>query len=114
MVGDEFGLGRGDRRELFAQDIGDLPVQDLPAAPEQRFVGGVLDQRMLEGVARIGRHARPEQQLRLFEMRQCRAQRRLVAAGDRTQQRVGEFAADRGADLRDLLDGRQPVETRRQ
>ena len=89
-------------------------MQDLPPAPEQGFVGGVLDQRVLEGVARIGRRARAEQQLRLFELRQCRAQRRLVAAGDRAQQRVGEFAADRGADLRDLLDRRQPIETRRQ
>jgi len=69
---------------------------------------------MLEGVARIGRRARAEQQLRLFELGQCRAQRRLVAAGDGAQQRVGEFAADRSADLRDLLDRRQPVETRRQ
>ncbi|MBV8525088.1 MAG: hypothetical protein JOY71_23695, partial [Acetobacteraceae bacterium] len=50
MVGDEFRLGRGDRRELSAQGISDLPVQDLPPALEQGFVGRVLDQRMLEGV----------------------------------------------------------------
>src|SRR6516225_2701141 len=35
-------------------------------------------------------------------------------AGDRAQQRIGEFAADRGVDLRDRLDRRQPIETRRQ
>jgi len=114
MMGDEFRLGRRDRGELAAQGIGDLSVQDLPPAPEQGFVSRVLDQRVLEGVARIGRHARAEQQLRLFELRQCRTQRRLVAAGDRAQQRVGEFPADRGADLGDLLDRRQPVEPRRQ
>ena len=113
-MSDEFRFGRRDRRELAAQGIGNLPVQDLPPAPEQGFVGGVLDQRMLESVARIGRHARAEQQLRLFELRQGRTQRQLVAAGDRAQQRVGEFAADRGADLRDLLGRHQPVETRRQ
>jgi hypothetical protein len=62
-------------------------------------------------LARIGRRrARAEQQLRLFELRQCRAQRRLVAACDRAQQRVREFAPDRGADLlRYLLVRRQPV-----
>ena len=114
MVGDEFRLGRRDRRELAAQGIGDLPVQDLPPALEQRFVGGVLDQRVLEGVARVGRRAGAEQQLRLFELHQCCAQCRLVAPGDGAQQRVGEFAADRGADLRDLLDRRQPVKARRQ
>ena len=40
MMGDEFRLGR---RELSAQGIGDLAVQDLPPAPEQGFVGRVLD-----------------------------------------------------------------------
>jgi hypothetical protein len=113
-MGDEFRLGRRDRRELAAQGIGDLPVQDLPPAPQQGFIGCVLDQRMLEGVARIGRRASAEQQLRFFELPQCRAQRRLAAAGDCAQQRVGKFAADRGADLRDLLDRRQPIEPRRQ
>jgi len=113
-MGDEFRLGRRDQRELSAQDIGDLPVQDLPPAPEQGFVGRVLDQRVLEGVARIGRRARAEEQLRLFELHQGRAQRRLLAAGNRAQQRVGEFAADRGTDLCHLLDRRQPIKTRRQ
>src|SRR5262249_28182381 len=80
----------------------------------QGFVGCVLDQRMLEGVARIGRRTGAEQQLRLFELHQCRAQRRLVAAGDRAQQRVGDFPADRGAALSELLYRRQPGETARQ
>jgi len=34
MMGDEFRLGRSDRRGLSAQGIGDLPVQDLPPAFE--------------------------------------------------------------------------------
>src|SRR6516165_6495537 len=55
------------KNELIAQGIGDLPLQDLPPAPEQSFVGRVLDQRMLERVARIGWDAGAEQQLRLFE-----------------------------------------------
>ena len=84
-MGHEFRFGRSDRRELAAQGVGDLSVQDLAPALEQGFVGRVLDQCMLEGVARIGRCARAEQQFRLFELRQCRAQRRLVAAGDRAQ-----------------------------
>ena len=54
MMGDEFRLGRRDRRELTAQSIGDLPVQDVAPASEQSFVGGVLDQRVLEGVVRMG------------------------------------------------------------
>jgi hypothetical protein len=35
-------------------------------------------------------------------------------SGNGAYQLVGEFAADRGADLGDLLDRRQPVETRGQ
>jgi hypothetical protein len=66
------------------------------------------------GVARIGRRAGAEQQLRRSSSCTKAAASRLFAAGDRAQQRVGEFAADRGADLRDLLDRREPVETRRQ
>jgi len=114
MVGNELRLGGGNRHKFSTQGIGDLPVQDLPPAPEQGFVGRVLDQRVLEGVARIGRRARAEEQLRLFELHQGRAQRRLLAAGNRAQQRVGEFAADRGTDLCHLLDRRQPIKTRRQ
>ena len=45
MMSDEFRFGRRDRRELSAQGIGDLPVQNLPPAPEQGFVSRVLDQR---------------------------------------------------------------------
>ena len=32
VVSDEFRLGRRDRSELIAQDVGVLPVQDLPPA----------------------------------------------------------------------------------
>ena len=48
MVGDEFRLGRRDRRELSAQGISDLPVQDLPPALEQGFVGRVLTSACLK------------------------------------------------------------------
>jgi hypothetical protein len=54
-MGDKFRFGCRDRRELSAQGIGDLAVQDLPPAPEQGFVGRVLDQRVLEGSATHGR-----------------------------------------------------------
>jgi len=49
MVGNELRLGGGNRHKFSTQGIGDLPVQDLPPAPEQGFVGRVLDQRVLEG-----------------------------------------------------------------
>ena len=50
-----FRLGLGDDRELLAQDIADVPVQQLPAALEQALVSRFLNQRMLEAVARFRR-----------------------------------------------------------
>ena len=52
-------------------------------------------------------HARRNTGCRLFELGECGLQRRLVVAGHRAQQRVGEFAADGCADLCDLLDRRR-------
>jgi hypothetical protein len=56
-MGDKFRLGCGNRRELLTQAVGDATVQHLLPAPEQDFVCGVLDQSVLEGVARSGRRA---------------------------------------------------------
>ena len=67
-------------------------MQDLPPAPEQAFVGGVLHQGVFERVAHVGRRAVAEHQLRVLQLRERGAQRRLVAADDGAQQGVGEFA----------------------
>ena len=53
-------------------------------------------------------------QFGVFQLRQRGLQRRLVAPDHGVEQRIGEFAPDRGADLRDFLDRRQPVEPRHQ
>ena len=54
MIGDHFRLRRR-ALGLAGQDFGGAPVQCLPAALEQAFVGGVLDQRVLELVDRARR-----------------------------------------------------------
>ena len=55
-----------------------------------------------------------EHQLGFLQLRERGAQGCFVAADDRMQQGIGKLAPDRGADLRDLLDRRKPVEARHQ
>ena len=64
---------------------------------------------MLEAVGRLGRVAAAEDQLGGDQLSSA-ACRSASAVGDRGEQRVGELAAERGADLRDLLDRGEAVE----
>ena len=57
VVRQQLGLGRRGVRQTLLDDPGDLAVQLLPAAPEQRVIGGLLHQGVLEGVHRLGRRA---------------------------------------------------------
>jgi hypothetical protein len=76
VVRQKLGLGRRDVRETLLDGPGDLGVQLLPSRSEQRIVGGVPHQRVLEGVYRIGRRALLERQPRVGELRE-----RLVKIG---------------------------------
>ena len=77
VVRQQVGLGRFSVRQTFLDDPGDLAVQLLPAPSKQRVVGGVLHQRVLEGVKRIGRRALLERQPRLGQLGQRLVQLRL-------------------------------------
>jgi hypothetical protein len=69
---------------------------------------------MLEDVARARRPAALIEQLGLDQTAEHVAQPRLVEGGDRSQHLVGELAAQDGAQLRHLAQGRQSVEPRHQ
>ena len=60
VMGEQFRLGLDNVGEFFAQGLGVLLVQDLPAALQQAFVRSILHERVLERVARDGRLARAE------------------------------------------------------
>src|SRR5258707_7433469 len=49
----QLGLALGDFRELTFENFGDARMQHAPWLSQQRTVGCVLHQRMLEQVARI-------------------------------------------------------------
>ena len=48
VVSENFGLGFGSLREALLQRVGNPGVEVLAAGLEERAVGGVLDQRVLE------------------------------------------------------------------
>ncbi len=110
MLREEFGLGFDDLRKLFLHDLRDPGMQVLALGLEQRAVGGVLDQRVLEAVGGIGRGAAAIDQLGRNQLVQRRLQLRLGPVGDRGEQPVGELAPERGADLGDLFHGCEAVE----
>ena len=68
MLRQHFRLSLTDVRELLFQRLGDAGVQLLATALEHGLVGSVLDQRMLEGVGRLGRRATAEDQLRADQL----------------------------------------------
>src|SRR5262249_21868863 len=57
VAGENFGMRCCDVGELAFDGSGDTAVELLASAPEQSAVRGILDQRVLEGVFRVGRGA---------------------------------------------------------
>ena len=91
VVGEDLGPRGGEVGEPLLQDLRHPRVQLLPPAFQQARVGGLLHQRVLEDVRRVGRQAAPEEQLRSDQLLQRRAQTifrqrtpRPRAAGSRT------------------------------
>ena len=77
--------------------LGDPAVQRAAGLAQQRAVGGVLDQRMLEQISRMRRRTRGEKQARLDETVERTGKLRFGLAGHRSQQGVRKLPADRGA-----------------
>ena len=86
----------------------------LPTTLGQRVVGGVLHQGVLKGVHRVRPRALLERQPRFDEVRERLIQFGRGMGRDGGDQLVAELAPDRRADLRDLLDRRETIETRHQ
>src|ERR1700736_3399184 len=92
-----------DHRELLSDGTCDDEMQLLAPTLEERFVGRIADQRVLELVSRIGRDAADVKQFRVSKTAKRRLQLRFSDRMDRTEQFVGKFAADHRADLDHFL-----------
>ena len=79
MVRDILGGGRDD---AALDGLQQPSMNCTPAALEQAFVRNVPDQRVLETVDRVGRHAAAKQQLRVAQQVEAAAQRGIGPVGD--------------------------------
>jgi hypothetical protein len=67
-MGQQFGLRRDGLGKLCLQDLGNLLMVLLPRAREQRLIGNVLNEGMLEAVRGLGGHTPLIEQFRLHQL----------------------------------------------
>ena len=107
-------LALGNLGELAFEGFGDTGVKCASRLAQQRAIGRVLHQGMLEQVGRMRRHTLPEQQTSRNETVQRRSEFRPGFAYHRSQEGMRELPPDRRADLRHLLGRAEPIEPRHQ
>ena len=91
-----------------------MSVDALAAASQQRAVGRILNQCMLEYIGCLRRSTADVDQFRFDQLVQGIVERRPLDRRYRFQQGARELASDGRADLGRLLDRRQPIEARGQ
>ena len=97
------------------QGLDDAGMESAPPLLEQRLIGHLLSEDVLEGVLVLGEEARLIEELGRLEVRETVMQRRLGPLGHGLQQRHGDFGADDGGGLQELfLLQRQAVDAGRQ
>jgi hypothetical protein len=110
----QFGLALGNLGKLAFERFRDSGVKRASPLPQQCPIGCVLHQGMLEEVCRVWWHALPEQQTGGNKSVERRRQLHSRLAHHRSQQCMRKLPPDRSANLRHLLGGAEPVETRHQ
>ena len=118
MVGQPFHLSlrqppRSPAKRL--QGLDDPGMERAPPLLEQRLIGHLLGQGVLEGVLDVGEEARLVEELGGLQMGEAQAERLLRHLGNGLEERQGHLRADDRGGLQELfLLRRQPVDARRQ
>ena len=99
MMCQQFGLGLHRLGKLRLQHLRNTLVVLLPCALQERLIGGLLDQRMLEDIRRLGWQPLLVEELCLHQLVQPALDGRLIPRRDGPQQRIGKFAPQCGAEL---------------
>src|SRR5215472_13049749 len=107
-----FRLGWRSVREAIAQNLGDAPMQHLPPALEEIFVGRILNKRVLEAIVGVRREALNEQNISFRELFQRGLQRCVFHPGECAEKAIGEVTSNHRAELRDLSGRAKSVEPR--
>ena len=111
MVRDYLGMCLDRLRETGFQQFCGLQMVLLAGPSQQRAVGGILDQRVLEDIIRPGRAAALVEQFGVDQLPQTLLQQ-IVAGGGKTGDHfVGEFATQHRTELGQLTDLRQAIKT---
>ena len=110
VLGHQVGPRRRGFREQRNQGLGDLAVDLLPGGAQQRLVGRVLDQRVLEGIGRRRRGIGGIDQIELQQPAQHQLERGAAAARDLLQQLKAKLATNHRGQLGHRLVGAQPVD----
>ena len=114
VAGNDLGLCLGDVRELRFERLADPLMKLLALLFDERVVGRVLDQGVLERVLRARQAAPLAEQVGRDELLQFRLQVGVVEHRDGPHHFVRELAADGRGQLGDLDVDRHPVQPRDQ
>ena len=114
MVSQQLRLGVSALGPALFERLRDLAVDRHPLALQQRVVGGVLHEGMLERIHRLRDLASTRSQLGGNEAREDVDKCCLAHHLDLGEQFVTELASDDCTDLRDSLDRRDAVQARHQ
>ncbi len=114
VVGDFLALRRVAGLASILHRGGDAQVDLLALAAQQRIVGGVADQCVLERVAGLGAEAPPVHQARLHQLAQLALERVDRVRGHGGEQPEREGPPDHRGELRHFLGGAQARQARRQ
>src|ERR1700679_1037205 len=104
VVRDDPGLAVSPFRESVAKAFGDPLMQLMPASLEKRRISRLLDKRVLECIGHRRRRPVAEDQSRGYQLGERVLKRDALNRRYLLQKVKGKLAADRCADLRDLLD----------
>src|SRR5262249_60757993 len=100
MTRNQLGLALGDLRELTFEGFGDSGMKRMSRLAQQRAVGRIPYQYMLERVARVRRATPPEQQTSPNETGKRRFPLHLPLAPDPSQPGNGELPSGSPPHLR--------------
>src|ERR1700688_2408891 len=99
MMRQQLGPALGDLGELAFKGFGDTGVKRASRLAQQRAIGHVLHEGMLEQIGGKRGYALPEQQAGLYEPVERRTQVVFASVHHRSQQGMRELSADGSADL---------------
>src|SRR5262245_45570374 len=94
------------------ENLGDLRMQLLPAPPEEHSVRGILHERMLEDIFRVGGETAGKHKAGFCQTVECRLQIGVRVIADSGQELVSKLPADHSTDLGDFLGRADIVEAR--